>query len=227
MRWPCCLFIPPIKNAWSSVYESWYVYHGTWPHLNGVLHKSLPSVCVSVYPHIVARHRLGKDVPAASNKRNSRIIVGGVVFSAVRAISRESMLLFLPRTSWFYLMFRTLSNDYCRYISTDQSPVFVFLHWSRASTLASVVQLSYHRTMTHVLPACVTRLSASSWFISDWSNMSFLPWKMTEWVIMAQLSLSSSVRFGPILYSFTFLIPNLHRVYPLPLQSCSNSWSAV
>jgi hypothetical protein len=25
------------------------VYHGNWTHLNGVLHKPLPSVCVSVF----------------------------------------------------------------------------------------------------------------------------------------------------------------------------------
>jgi hypothetical protein len=36
-------------NAWTTLYESWYIlYHGTWAHLNGVLHKTLPSVCVPV-----------------------------------------------------------------------------------------------------------------------------------------------------------------------------------
>jgi hypothetical protein len=35
-------------NAWTNLYETWYVYHGTWAHLNGVFHKSLPSVCVPV-----------------------------------------------------------------------------------------------------------------------------------------------------------------------------------
>jgi hypothetical protein len=35
-------------NSWTSLYEIWYVYHGTWAYLNDVLHKSLPSVCVSV-----------------------------------------------------------------------------------------------------------------------------------------------------------------------------------
>jgi hypothetical protein len=34
-------------DRWTSLYETWYVHHGTWAHLNGVLHKSLSSVCVS------------------------------------------------------------------------------------------------------------------------------------------------------------------------------------
>jgi hypothetical protein len=101
-----------LLNAWTNRYETLYVYHGTWAHLNSVVHKSLPSVCVSVcvslfsslancsvntfprqqihatmglldasfsvrllsyqrrvcesvYPLIVSRYRLGKDVPAA------------------------------------------------------------------------------------------------------------------------------------------------------------------
>jgi hypothetical protein len=28
--------------------EIWYVYHDTWTHLNGILHKSLPSIFASV-----------------------------------------------------------------------------------------------------------------------------------------------------------------------------------
>jgi hypothetical protein len=52
-------------NAWTNLYELRYVYHGTWAHLNGVLHKYLPSVCV-LYVY-VARQRLGKKVIAATN----------------------------------------------------------------------------------------------------------------------------------------------------------------
>jgi hypothetical protein len=51
MRSPCRLFVcPPYKrlNGWTNLYETWYVYHGTWAHLNGILHKSIPSVCVSL-----------------------------------------------------------------------------------------------------------------------------------------------------------------------------------
>jgi hypothetical protein len=60
----CVSVYPPI-NFWMP--DTWYVYHDTWAHLNGVLHKSLPSVCVSVcVPLIIARQRLDKNVTAAT-----------------------------------------------------------------------------------------------------------------------------------------------------------------
>jgi hypothetical protein len=76
-----CLLIPPpqqLLNAWTSLYEIWYVYSGTWAHLNGVLHKSLPSVSVTELsllgegsvkcnPSFVATLRLGNDVSSATN----------------------------------------------------------------------------------------------------------------------------------------------------------------
>jgi hypothetical protein len=70
MRSPCCLCVcvsPTyhLLNAWTNLYETWYVYHGTWVYLSGVLHKSLPSACAPVC--IIARHRLGKKVAAATN----------------------------------------------------------------------------------------------------------------------------------------------------------------
>jgi hypothetical protein len=39
-----------ILNAWTntSLYETWYIYHGAWSHLKGVLYKSLLSLSVSV-----------------------------------------------------------------------------------------------------------------------------------------------------------------------------------
>jgi hypothetical protein len=37
-----------LLNNWTNLYETWYVYYTNWIHLNGVLHKSLPSVCVSI-----------------------------------------------------------------------------------------------------------------------------------------------------------------------------------
>jgi hypothetical protein len=66
---------------------------GTWAHPNGVLHKSLPSVCVSACVFLlslqgkdlvkcilpfIARQRLGEHVPTATNTRNNRRIVGRV-----------------------------------------------------------------------------------------------------------------------------------------------------
>jgi hypothetical protein len=57
-----------LSNAWTNLYETWHVYHGAWAHLNGVLNKSLLSVCVCLYiPHNVARQRLSKNVTAATN----------------------------------------------------------------------------------------------------------------------------------------------------------------
>jgi hypothetical protein len=53
-----------------------YVYHGTWAHLNGVLHKSLPSVCDCMcIPPFVARQMFCKHIPAAKNARKNWIIV--------------------------------------------------------------------------------------------------------------------------------------------------------
>jgi hypothetical protein len=51
MRSPSCLCTPhQLLNARTNLYETSYVYHGTWAHLNGTLHKPLPSVCPYVYP---------------------------------------------------------------------------------------------------------------------------------------------------------------------------------
>jgi hypothetical protein len=67
------------------------VHHGTCAYLKCVLHKSLPSVCMSVYVSLLsllgtgsvkcicpffARQRLGKHVPGAMNTRNNTRVVG-------------------------------------------------------------------------------------------------------------------------------------------------------
>jgi hypothetical protein len=49
---PCSLL-----NAWTSFYAAWYVYYATWAHLSGVLHKSLPSVYVSVCLYVSSSYR--------------------------------------------------------------------------------------------------------------------------------------------------------------------------
>jgi hypothetical protein len=80
-----------LLNVWTNLYETRYVLD-TWAHLNGGLHKSLPSVCVSVcvsHP-IVARQQIGKHFPTAKNTRNNRS-VGRVVFYAVRVVIKESL----------------------------------------------------------------------------------------------------------------------------------------
>jgi hypothetical protein len=38
-----------LSKTWTNVYETWYVYHSTSPRLKGVIHKSLPSICMYVY----------------------------------------------------------------------------------------------------------------------------------------------------------------------------------
>jgi hypothetical protein len=83
---PCLCLL----NVWSNLYESWYVYPDIWVHLNGVLYKSLPLVCVSVRVFLlwllgkgsviyilpsIARQLVGKHTRAATNTPSSRKIV--------------------------------------------------------------------------------------------------------------------------------------------------------
>jgi hypothetical protein len=110
MRSPSCLCVCvssyQLLNALTSLYETWYVYHGTLAHLTYVLHKSLPSVFVSVCVSLLSLHgngfvkciyffgsrqRFGKHVLAASNISNNRRIVGRVIFCAIRVLSNVSL----------------------------------------------------------------------------------------------------------------------------------------
>jgi hypothetical protein len=63
-----CISPYQLLNAWINLYKTWYVYHGTWAYLNGLIKKSLRTVCVSP---IVARQRLGRNVTAAMNTHAS------------------------------------------------------------------------------------------------------------------------------------------------------------
>jgi hypothetical protein len=50
---PVCVSVsllsaPKLLNAWTDLYETWYVHIMESEPINGVLHESLPSVCVSV-----------------------------------------------------------------------------------------------------------------------------------------------------------------------------------
>jgi hypothetical protein len=86
-----CLWTPPLINFWmpepTFMKLCTYVYNGTWAHLSGVLHKSLPSVCLSLcisvlsllgkswvkcIPAFIAGQRLGKQVPAAKSTHNNK-----------------------------------------------------------------------------------------------------------------------------------------------------------
>jgi hypothetical protein len=57
------------------------------------INPSHQSVCLYVYPTIVARQRLGKHIPAATNTRNIKKLVGRIVFCAVRVLSKETVCL--------------------------------------------------------------------------------------------------------------------------------------
>jgi hypothetical protein len=50
------------------------------------INPSPHSVCLYVYPSIVARQRLGNNVTAATNTLNNRRIIGRVAFYAVHAV---------------------------------------------------------------------------------------------------------------------------------------------
>jgi hypothetical protein len=97
----CCIPPPPSPSAFECLNLSLcnLVRHGTWPHSNGIRLKSLPSVFAparippivarrSVSPLYADRHRLFKHVPAATNTRNNRIIVGRVIVCAVLVLSK-------------------------------------------------------------------------------------------------------------------------------------------
>jgi hypothetical protein len=89
-----CLWISPhsLFNAWTNLYQTWCLYHGTSAHLNGVLHKPLPSIWVSMSVFLlsllgkgsvemyafVARQRLCQHEPEAMNTCNNKRIVGSV-----------------------------------------------------------------------------------------------------------------------------------------------------
>jgi hypothetical protein len=70
MKSPCCLcvyestFLPYlILNAWTNIYETWYVRHGNWVHLNCMHHTRTSIPSVYAYPSIFARQRLTKNIP--------------------------------------------------------------------------------------------------------------------------------------------------------------------
>jgi hypothetical protein len=71
----------------ASIYETWCAYHGTWAHLNGVLHKSFTSVCV--YMRITIS-LLGSDslktLPRQRIHANNRRVIGRIVFYVVRFV---------------------------------------------------------------------------------------------------------------------------------------------
>jgi hypothetical protein len=94
-------------NFW--IPEQIFMKLGTWGQFNGVLHKSIPSVFVSM---CVPLSLLGRGsvtmLSGHEYNRNSRRIVGRVVFYAVRVVARKVCDYFFIEFLW--ILFRwTLS----------------------------------------------------------------------------------------------------------------------
>jgi hypothetical protein len=69
-----------------------------------LINSSHQSVCLYVYPAIVARPRLER-YRGNEYTRNNGIIVGRVVLYAVRVVSNAGMRLVVSRTSCYYLKY--------------------------------------------------------------------------------------------------------------------------
>jgi hypothetical protein len=102
-------------NAWTNLYNNCYLYHSTWVHLNGLLHKSLPSVCASVcvpllYLKAKVLYTCYRGEKCTSDNRK---IVGYIAFYAVHIVSNECRLIFVPRNVGFVL-FNMFLHDLMR-----------------------------------------------------------------------------------------------------------------
>jgi hypothetical protein len=121
---------PPISFLIPEpIYETWYVYHGSWVYLNGLPHKSLPQDCmyipwlsfqgngtVKCIPPFGARQRFRKHVPATMTTRSSRI-VGPVVLYAVRVLLKESVgLPIVVRQQLGKDVLAAAKNCWCRFL---------------------------------------------------------------------------------------------------------------
>jgi hypothetical protein len=92
-----------VLNAWNNLYETWYVYHSTWPLISTYfINPSHQFVCLRVYayPRIVARQRLGKNPPVVAKQRLGKNVTaathaaiedlfGRIVFCAVPVVSKK------------------------------------------------------------------------------------------------------------------------------------------
>jgi hypothetical protein len=105
MRSTYCLYVrvyvypPPHIHFWMlepNLYKTWYVYHATWGHLNGVLHKSLPRVsiymCIPYRCYATARQKRCRCSGYTSNNTK-------MVGRDPRAVLKERRRSVLPRTS--------------------------------------------------------------------------------------------------------------------------------
>jgi hypothetical protein len=125
IRSPCCPCIIPI-HFWMSnqFYKTRYVYHGTWAHLNSVLHKSLLGVCMCSHISLL-RNGFIKTYRGNEYRRNN-IIVGHIVFYAVHVISEESRGIVLHRTSYLKCIYGLMLHCISGFFLTVLC-VFVFV----------------------------------------------------------------------------------------------------
>jgi hypothetical protein len=82
-----------LLNASTSLYETRYVYHDTWAHLNGVYHKSLSSVYVSIYVFLLSL--LGNStvntLPRQRTNATTEELLCASFFYAVLVVWKESL----------------------------------------------------------------------------------------------------------------------------------------
>jgi hypothetical protein len=76
--------------------------------------KTHGSVCLCLYPLIIARQRIGKHVPAAKNTHVTIENLSLVSLYVVCILTKESRRLVLPRTycSLFFLSFSRYCSSY-------------------------------------------------------------------------------------------------------------------
>jgi hypothetical protein len=109
-----CVCVSPYRfsNAWTNLYEISYTCHGTWAHLNAVLHKSRPLVFVSVFlsPHLCYSTARQKHYSGNKYTRNNRS-VGRFVFYAVRVLWKERRRFVLPGTCCLFNLRKYLIHE--------------------------------------------------------------------------------------------------------------------
>jgi hypothetical protein len=142
------LCIPPIKFSMAEplFMKYWYVYHGTWAHLNGVLNISFTSVCIyTMYPLTVARQRLrqnppivamqrfGKEVTAATNTKTTIEELLDVSIS-MRSVSYQGKRrLVLPRTCLYFKIYKDTTRIRSLNMHVSRRPytisVYYYIQW--------------------------------------------------------------------------------------------------
>jgi hypothetical protein len=100
----------------ANLYETWYVYHDAWVHLNAVLHKSGPLVCMC----IIAGQRLCENVTAATNTQARKMNCWTRSFLCGPCRFKERRRLVLPRTSCLRLCYRRVWHCYLSPFTSSQ-----------------------------------------------------------------------------------------------------------